>query len=267
MPLMEVSRQPSDGYRFTDRRDRLGSAVAVVLIHAAILYALFAFLGVEVPGRIDAEQYLKSFDVDAAPARREKPAPDAQEAAPEGESSAENRKARASPVVAPPVEVPQPVRIEITAAPVPREGNDGNSGASPVVGPGMAAGGSGDGSGTGVSGSGQGAGGAGDGLGGGVGRKARLVSGRITTRDYPRSASVERAGGTVTAWYTVGIDGRARNCTIARSSGNADLDAITCRLIEKRFRYEPARGRDGRPVAVETGWEQKYWLEGRGGGF
>ena len=49
--------------------------------------------------------------------------------------------------------------------------------------------------------------------------------------------------------FTVGIDGRVSGCTVTRSSGYALLDTTTCRLIEKRFRYHPARDAQGQPVA------------------
>ena len=56
-------------------------------------------------------------------------------------------------------------------------------------------------------------------------------------------------------------NGRAGGCTVVRSSGHAALDATTCRLIEKRFRFEPARDAQGRPVQELRGWKQDWWLE------
>ena len=61
--------------------------------------------------------------------------------------------------------------------------------------------------------------------------------------------------------YTVGVDGRPSGCTITQSSGNADLDETTCRLIEQRFRYEPARDAEGRAIPdVQTG-RHIWWTE------
>ena len=37
------------------------------------------------------------------------------------------------------------------------------------------------------------------------------------------------------------------------------LDAITCALIERRFRYLPARNRDGTPV-LSTVQEDHHWV-------
>ncbi|MDE0879066.1 MAG: hypothetical protein OSB00_10455 [Sphingomonas bacterium] len=46
------------------------------------------------------------------------------------------------------------------------------------------------------------------------------------------------------------------------SSGVASLDATTCKLVEKRFRYTPARNAAGTAVAEERGWRQRWWLDG-----
>jgi protein TonB len=61
----------------------------------------------------------------------------------------------------------------------------------------------------------------------------------------------------------VGIDGRVTRCRVTRTSGNAELDTTTCQLIERRFRYMPARDRDGNPVVSDVGWRQTWWLESR----
>jgi protein TonB len=59
--------------------------------------------------------------------------------------------------------------------------------------------------------------------------------------------------------YVVGTDGRVSGCRVTRSSGHAELDATTCRLIEQRFRYRPARDAAGRPVP-ETVSRTFDWL-------
>ena len=48
--------------------------------------------------------------------------------------------------------------------------------------------------------------------------------------------------------FTVGADGRLSNCRVLQSSGNAELDATTCRIILQRYRFTPARDEHGRPV-------------------
>jgi protein TonB len=52
--------------------------------------------------------------------------------------------------------------------------------------------------------------------------------------------------------YRVRTDGRVDRCTVLRTSGYEILDRETCRLIERRFRYEPARDAAGRPIDWEV---------------
>lgn len=182
------------------------------------------------------------------------PAPKPAAPKPEGAASAANLKNKASPIVAPKPKIPR--ETPVRASPVAGQGSANNAGASDRPGPGSGAGGSGSGSGSGSAGSGG---------GGGGGTKARLVKGTIRNKDYPKAAARARATGTVIAHFTVGTDGRVSGCTIKRSSGNAELDATTCRLATERFRYDPARDASGRPVATKVGWQQVWWLEnGRG---
>ena len=49
--------------------------------------------------------------------------------------------------------------------------------------------------------------------------------------------------------YVVTASGRVEDCRISQSSGSRALDITTCELIERRFRYAPARDRFGRPVS------------------
>jgi protein TonB len=106
----------------------------------------------------------------------------------------------------------------------------------------------GTGSGTGGQGLGSDSGGSGLGSGGGGARPAERISGGIANRDYPRSALRARAQGSVAVRFTVRADGRVGGCAVMRSSGHAELDEVTCRLIEKRFRYRPALDAAGRAV-------------------
>lgn len=228
------------------------AAAGVAVVHLAIGYALLLGLTVRFAAGEDAPR-LRLFAIDPPPAAKPEPIP-AEEAAPEeeGEASPENLRAEPTPVVAPPANLP--IVSPVVAAPIAGEGADGSAGAGERPGPGFGAGGQGIG---------RGAGGAGAGRGGGVVVRARLVEGEIVASDYPRRASRARIEGSVTARFIVGTDGRPRGCAIQQSSGNAELDATTCRLIEARFRYAPARDAMGAPVAEERGWRQDWWLERR----
>ena len=234
-------------------RDRLKSALAVAVLHVLLGYAMIAGFGVEIV-RLAGDE-LTTFDVRIPPPSptvetRSAPASDG----PEGAASPENKRSKASPVAAPKPKLDLKQPNEVAAAPTPAAGSDVSSGAADRPGPGQGSGGFGAGT-----GSGRG----GDGSGGGGGTKARLIRGRILDSDYPRSASRARAGGTVTVAFTVQTDGRASGCRVMKSSGNAELDSTTCALIERRFRYEPARGPDGKAVPSVTGWRQTWWLEPR----
>ncbi|WP_162139998.1 TonB family protein [Sphingomonas sp. Mn802worker] len=91
--------------------------------------------------------------------------------------------------------------------------------------------------------------------------RARLIAGTITPRDYPKQERAARIGGSVTVSFEVGADGRARGCVVTGTSGNTALDTTTCRLVEARFRYAPARSAGGVPVSEQRGWRQRWWLE------
>lgn len=71
----------------------------------------------------------------------------------------------------------------------------------------------------------------------------------ITTADY-RSTWIRREL-TGTARFTLQIDaaGKVSNCTITGSTGHTALDRATCRLVEGRAVFNPAKGTDGKPVA------------------
>lgn len=234
-------------------RERAIAVLAVTAIHALVGLALVQGLKTQ----FDAVEQpsLAAFDlaVPPPPAAVE-PMPDpAADPRDEGAAAPPALEAVATPVVAPPVRLPQP--SPVVAAPVAGQGAQSSAGAAPVPGPGTGGGGVGTGTGSGRGGDGQG--------GGGGGARAEKTSGVILDRDYPRTARRARAQGSVTARFTVGTDGRARGCAVTGSSGNAELDATTCRLIEQRFRYRPAQTVGGQPVAEVRGWRQDWWLERR----
>ena len=238
----------------TIRTDRLGSALGVALLHALLGYAFIAGLnGRALPEKRDV---LKLFDislpspppvVEAAPSESRK-TPE-----PEGRAAPPALKAQASPVVAPKPRVPIDRPPPVTAAPTPGTGASVSQGASEIPGPGTGAGGTGTGTGSGGSGSGTG--------GGGVAAKARQTAGRIVNADYPRAAKKEGVEGEVLVRFTVEPSGRVGACSVVRSSGSALLDATTCRLIQQRYRFEPARDASGRAVREDKGWVQRWWLE------
>ena len=120
--------------------------------------------------------------------------------------------------------------------------------AEPSIDPGSdSGGGAGEGA-----GSGAGQGGAGSGGGGGAATPPVRIAGALTNADYRRTRPPQGAAGTVEVSYRIRTDGRVDRCTVLRSSSYAVLDEATCRLIEQRFRYEPARDSAGRAIDWEV---------------
>jgi protein TonB len=173
---------------------------------------------------------------------------------PEGEAAPPNLRSTATPVVAPVPIVVLPSVSPVIAAPVAGLGSDPSQGAAAVPGPGTGAGGIGNGTGS---------GGSGDGDGGGWEDETppRRIRGRLRDSDYPEAAAEAGASGTVSVRYAVEVNGRVSGCRVTRSSGNAALDATTCRLITERFRYRPSLDARGRPVRVTIVVDHEWSLE------
>lgn len=225
-------------------RDRIKALLGVAAFHALLGYAFINGLGTHIATTVSDR--LKAFDV-----LPEQPLPPPEEPEPatkrtpqeEGAAAPPNLKAKPSPVVAPPpvVRLNLPTPVVTAPLPSPVTGSDPSAGASNLPGPGTGSGGIGTGTGSGGQGTGAG--------GGGGGSKAVRLSGSISgATDYPRGAKRAGIEGSVAVRFTVESDGSVTDCEVIRSSADDELDATTCRLIERRFRYEPARDAQGRPV-------------------
>jgi protein TonB len=66
--------------------------------------------------------------------------------------------------------------------------------------------------------------------------------------DYPAEAQMKGEEGTVQARLTIDVDGLVSDCAIIRSSGHRSLDDATCRILQRRARFSPARDQYGRAV-------------------
>lgn len=181
---------------------------------------------------------------------------------PTGPSAAPEVALVAVPLSEPPPPPPPPEKADQPDAPAPpsRGVNEAPSPpappivlasptpAEPSVDPGSSAGsGTGDAAGT-----GEGQGGAGSGRGGGEATPPVRIAGALTNADYRRTRPPQGAAGTVVVSYRVRSDGRVDRCTVLRSSKYAVLDEATCRLIEQRFRFDPARDAGGRAIDWEV---------------
>lgn len=214
--------------------DRAKAIAAVVAVHAALAFIILSGLNVRMVNQ--AVEQLKTFNLQQPPPPpvppRPKPKPQQAMKKPAG---APAKAAEPTPVVAPPPRLPAP--SPIPAAKVAGMGSSSNPGAA-------------------SSGNGTGAGGAGNGRGGGgygdYSRftPARLIS-NIPNSQYHQLAATGIPSGLVGVRIMVGTDGSVSSCRIARSSGDASVDALVCDLTRRYVRFSPARDPDGRPVAQE----------------
>ena len=241
------------------RSDRAKAALGVAAFHGLLGYALLVGLGANLPPAVSDD--LKIFDIASTP-----PPPVERTAAPhtshrkrEGAASPPNLRAKATEIAAPVPAIRLDIPPPVIAAPTPFSGNDPTLGAAAVKGPGTGSGGQGQGTGSGGRGSGEGG-------GGDDGTPPRWIKGHIHDSDYPRAAYEAGIGGSLYVRFTVGVDGRVGRCLVLESSGNADLDETTCRLIQQRMRYEPARDERGRPVPSQIEEGHEWVPHPRGGG-
>lgn len=150
-------------------------------------------------------------------------------------------------VTAPENPIPKP-------KPAPRASSTGsanNSGAQTA----------GDGTGAGGTGPGTGAGNFGSGRGVAV-TKPSVKSGRIdSARDFPIPPGGRsiREGTSVTVAFTVGVDGRASNCSVTSPGPDPATNALVCPLVVERIRFNPARDATGEPVPARYGWRQDFF--------
>ncbi|MBB4100534.1 energy transducer TonB [Sphingomonas kyeonggiensis] len=243
------------GAGISSPRERLGSAFCALVLVGLLVLMLAHGLGVRLNVVPTPAMQLVDFALPPPPPPEPEIAPKPRPRTPkeEGKAAPPNLVSRATEVATP---VKTPLPQPMPAATTPAQGSDASSGNAPIAGPGTGAGGVGNGTGS---------GGRGNGAGGGGGTVLRLLEGDITGHDYPRAAARAGAQGTVGLRFTVGVNGRVTDCQVTRSSGNADLDETTCRLIKKRFRYAPSRDASGRPYADVVTGEQEWVLYDRPG--
>lgn len=71
----------------------------------------------------------------------------------------------------------------------------------------------------------------------------------VMVSDYPRADLSQKNEGTTAFLLNVGADGGVTGCRTIGSSGFPSLDKRACELLMARAAFEPAKDRDGRPVA------------------
>jgi protein TonB len=222
-------------------RERAYALAAVAVVQLVLGFILLNGFRVEIARSADAVQRLIEIALPDAPPppppppiRPERKAEHRTSAAPRADPKPPGGSPGPQPAHAPPSVTPV-VAIHPSAAP-----SGGGSGSGPALG----------------SGAGGGTGGHGY-RGDEGGTDQELIAGEIAPSDYPQhlaNAGRRRVGVT----FTVAVNGRATGCRVTRPSGIAELDALTCRLIEQRFRFRPSTDRYGRPIADEADLDQDW---------
>lgn len=226
-------------------RERAYALVAVVFVQAAIGFVLLTGLRVDFTRSTEIVQRLVDVTLrkPPPPVVPVQPPPKPQHhqaAAPKGAPDKLGGSPGPQPAHAPPSVTPV-VAVKPSVAP-----SGGGTGMGPALG----------------AGAGGGAGGNGYGEDDG-GTDLEQIAGEITSRDYPRDLREAGIGGRVGVLFKVEPNGRVGSCTVTRSSGVPELDALTCRLIQQRFIYRPSTDRFGRPIEDEVDGEHD-WIAPRG---
>lgn len=248
--LAPVPTRESPDVRFSDqprvpRRTRIATIAAVAALHLVVAFALIK--GLAAAGVIDDPFVETSAYNVALPPPAPPPSPSDTGDSAAGKAAPEAATAKPREAAAPKPRIP---RNTDRAPPAASSGTQDRSGA----------GASGSGSGGGGAGNGTGSGGSGTGSGSGAARPVEKTAGTIDSiRDYPKAGRDARLGHSAIIEMTVGTDGRARNCRVVSSSGDAESDRITCRLAEQRFRFRPRLDASGQPVEAVYRWGQRFF--------
>lgn len=230
----------------TRPRERLYALAAVVLIQAALAVVLFRGFRVDFSRPTDIVERLVNVTLAKPPPPpivkvTPRPKPQHHEsAAPKAAPEKLGGSPGPQPSHAPPSVTPL-VAVKPTAAP-----SGGGTGTGPALGPGTGGGTGGNGY------------GADDG-----GTDLEHIAGELTRSDYPPDLGRAGIGGRVSVTLTVEPNGRVSACRITRSTGVPQLDALTCRLMQQRFRFRPSTDRYGRPIRDEVDWDHD-WIPPRG---
>ena len=227
-------------YKGKPRGPRWPLIVAIVLFHLIALYGFARFLAPDITASVEREVFdgLTVIVTTADPEPESEPEPD------EGAAGAAGEEAVPQPVTAP------TSRIERNPEPRPRASSTGTATRS-------GARDEGDGTGAAGEGEGTGSGNQGGGQGNGVAVRPSVRSGTLDIRrDFPipEGGRETRFGTSVTVVFTVTTDGRARDCSVARTTADASTTALVCGLVIEKIRFNPARNRAGDAVEARYGY-------------
>ncbi len=234
------------GYVKARRRLSWPLILFILVLHIGALYGLARLLVPDMTRSVEqsvASVFTVTITAPEETPDENQPVPD------EGAQAEAGRDATPSEVIAPVPEVttkpPDPLPQASST------GSEVDSGATDA----------GDGTGAAGNGPGTGSGLAGGGRGGVAVTKPSVRSGNLdTASDFPvpEGGRQTRFGKSVTVVFTVTTDGRATNCSVARTSVDQQTTDLVCGLVAQKIRFNPARDRNGDPVAARYGYRVDF---------
>ena len=221
--------------------------VLIVLFHLAVLYGLARVFAPDFTKSIERDM-VSAFIVTVSVGDEE----DLPEAPPDPDEGAQgNPGQRATPRAE---TAPESPIARDTPAPQASSTGTANRSGTNDSGDGTGAAGEGNGTGSGSQGSGTGNGQA-------IAQRPSVRSGNLNqARDFPvpEGGRETRFGKSVTVVFTVTTDGRAKNCSVARSSVDAQTTSLVCGLVIQKIRSNPAITTSGQPVEARYGYRVDF---------
>ncbi len=220
---------------------------AIAIFHVFALYGLSRLLAPQFTASVERE-VVDAFTVVITASEETEPEPETPPEPDEGAAGEPGEDAVPQPVTAPssPIESnPEPRPLASSTGTAPR------SGAREA----------GDGTGAEGEGAGTGSGNQGGGQGNGAAVRPSVASGTLDPRrDFPipEGGREARFGTSVTVFFTVTRDGRARDCSVTRSTADAATTALVCGLVTDKIRFNPALNRAGEPVEARYGYRVDF---------
>lgn len=233
------------GYLAQRKKRRPALVVLIVLLHLLALYGLARAFAPDITASVE-KTVVAAFTVTVTTPQDDlpvtEPEPD------EGAQGDAGEKAVPKPVSAPKTKIP----VKPTPAPpTAGEGDELDAGARDA----------GDGTGADGSGLGTGSGRDGTGTGGVAATKPVLIQSITNVRVFPipPGGREARIGKSVIVKLIVSPQGRVTGCSIYQPSPFPETDAKVCELAYDQIRFEPARDRDGNPVAAPFLYRQRFF--------
>ena len=235
-------------YQGKPRGPRWALLGAIVVLHLAALYGLSRLLVPDFTAGVEREVMSVFVASDPPPPPPPPPPPTTAPAPEEGAAGAPGEQTVPQPITAP------PAAIVIQPEPLPSVSASGDETVSGArdAGEGTGAQGAGEGTGSGNQGSGQ---------GNGIKVRPSVRSGRLDPgRDFPipDDGRAARYGTSVTVVFTVTPDGRARDCSVARSNSDPGTAALVCPLVIEKIRFNPALTGAGVPGEARDGYRVDF---------